>query len=167
MSEHTLVGAGTMMIRTSTTRAPSGARSGCGRSFARFSKATRRDQEAACDDARSRRDVFLSLTAGFLGIGACSGEDGPLRSIAIAAAEEELLPVKSLPKGAKQTQTQEVLDLIKDGVKMHVTEDYRSVSSLLRHRSPSSDSLSSSSLLLLSPPPLSSPSASNSRCSTP
>ena len=139
------------MIRTSTTRAPSGARSGCGRSFARLSKATRRDQEAACDDARSRRDVFLSLTAGFLGIGACSGEDGPLRSIAIAAAEEELLPVKSLPKGAKQTQTQEVLDLIKDGVKMHVTEDYRSVSSLLRHRSPSSDSLSSSSLLLLSP----------------
>ena len=168
-----MVGAGTMMIRTSTTRAPSGARSGCGRSFARLSKATRRDQEAACvrkdacDDARSRRDVFLSLTAGFLGIGACSGEDGPLRSIAIAAAEEELLPVKSLPKGAKQTQTQEVLDLIKDGVKMHVTEDYRSVSSLLRHRSPSSDSLSSSSLLLLSPPPLSSPSASNSRCSTP
>ena len=145
-----------------------------------MSKATRRDQEAACvrkdacddDDFEtnsrsSRRDVFLSLTAGFLGIGACSGEDGPLRSIAIAAAEEELLPVKSLPKGAKQTQTQEVLDLIKDGVKMHVTEDYRSVSSLLRHRSPSSDSLSSSSLLLLSPPPLSSPSASNSRCSTP
>ena len=154
MSEHTLVGAGTMMMRTSTTapmryssspnlassrcpfskftcsRAPSGARSGCGRSFARLSKATRRDQEAACvrkdacDDARSRRDVFLSLTAGFVGIGACSGEDGPLRSIAIAAAEEELLPVKSLPKGAKQTQTQEVLDLIKDGVKMHVTEDY-------------------------------------------
>ena len=148
MSEHTLVGAGTMMIRTSTTvpmryssspnlgssrcpfskftcsRAPSGARSGCERSFARLSKASRRDQEAACDDARSRRDVFLSLTAGFLGIGACSGEDGPLRSIAIAAAEEELLPVKSLPKGAKQTQTQEVLDLIKDGVKMHVTEDY-------------------------------------------
>ena len=146
MSEHTLVGAGTMMMRTSPTRAPSGARSGCGRSlmmmrtstrrapsgagsgcgrsFARLSKATRRDQEAACDDARSRRDVFLSLTAGFVGIGACSGEDGPLRSIAIAAAEEELLPVKSLPKGAKQTQTQEVLDLIKDGVKMHVTEDY-------------------------------------------
>ena len=119
-----MVGAGTMMIRTSTTRAPSGARSGCGRSFARLSKATRRDQEAACDDSRTRRDVFLSLTAGFLGIGACSGEDGPLRSIAIAAAEEELLPVKSLPKGAKQTQTQEVLDLIKDGVKMHVTEDY-------------------------------------------
>ena len=139
-----------MMMRTSTRRAPSGAGSGCGRSFARLSKATRRDQEAACvrkdacDDARSRRDVFLSLTAGFVGIGACSGEDGPLRSIAIAAAEEELLPVKSLPKGAKQTQTQEVLDLIKDGVKMHVTEDYRSVSSLLRHRSPSSDSLSSS-----------------------
>ena len=133
-----------MMMRTSTRRAPSGAGSGCGRSFARLSKATRRDQEAACDDARSRRDVFLSLTAGFVGIGACSGEDGPLRSIAIAAAEEELLPVRSLPKGAKQTQTQEVLDLIKDGVKMHVTEDYRSVSSLLRHRSPSSDSLSSS-----------------------
>ena len=157
-----MVGAGTMMMRTSTRRAPSGARSGCGRSFARLSKASRRDQEAACvrkdacdDDGDlgtnsqgfsgvlMRRDVFLSLTAGFLGIGACSGEDGPLRSIAIAAAEEELLPVKSLPKGAKQTQTQEVLDLIKDGVKMHVTEDYRSVSSLLRHRSPSSDSLSS------------------------
>ena len=143
MSVHTLVGAGTMMMRTSTRRAPSGARSGCGRSFARLSKATRRDQEAACvrkdacdddDDLGTnsqgfsgvlmRRDVFLSLTAGFVGIGACSGEDGPLRSIAIAAAEEELLPVKSLPKGAKQTQTQEVLDLIKDGVKMHVTEDY-------------------------------------------
>ncbi|QDZ21428.1 hypothetical protein A3770_05p39460 [Chloropicon primus] len=64
----------------------------------------------------TRRDVVFALG---LGLATTGGS-----SVALAEEGVAMTPVKSLPKGAKAQQRQEVLGLIKDAIKANVSDDY-------------------------------------------
>merc|ERR1712087_1057013 len=74
-------------------------------------------------EGKSRRELLADLALSTI----CVGSVGALDPTLAALAEEDLLPVKSLPKGAKASQAQEIYDLIQAAVKKNVTEDYTKI----------------------------------------
>lgn len=75
------------------------------------------------DEGKSRRELLADLALSTI----CVGSAGALDPTLAALAEEDLLPVKSLPKGAKASQAQEIYDLIQAAVRKNVTEDYTKI----------------------------------------